>query len=92
MGNEKEGYREVEITKDFYIGKHEVTQEQFATITQKLTQDIKSKREKSRPMDNVSWIVAQAFCIGLNARELAAGRLPAGYTYSLPKEAQWENA
>jgi formylglycine-generating enzyme required for sulfatase activity len=32
------------------------------------------------------------FCRELTAREHAAGRLPAGYTFTLPTEAQWEYA
>jgi formylglycine-generating enzyme required for sulfatase activity len=33
-----------------------------------------------------------AFCKKLNERERAAGRLPPGYAYTLPTEAQWEYA
>jgi formylglycine-generating enzyme required for sulfatase activity len=44
------------------------------------------------PMYFVSWNDAQEFCQKLTAQERAAGRLPAGYAYDLPTEAQWENA
>jgi formylglycine-generating enzyme required for sulfatase activity len=33
-----------------------------------------------------------AFCKKLNERESTAGRLPDGYAYTLPTEAQWEYA
>jgi formylglycine-generating enzyme required for sulfatase activity len=33
-----------------------------------------------------------AFCQKLNDRERSAGRLPEGYSYTLPTEAQWEYA
>jgi formylglycine-generating enzyme required for sulfatase activity len=43
-------------------------------------------------VEQVSWDDAMAFCAKLTEREKAAGRLPTGYAYTLPTEAQREYA
>ena len=44
------------------------------------------------PMYFVSWNDALEFARKLTGRERVAGRLPAGYEFNLPTEAQWEYA
>ena len=48
--------------------------------------------EDTLPMYFASWNDAMEFCGKLTERERKAGRLPAGYKYTLPTEAQWEYA
>ncbi len=51
-----------------------------------------AKEEDDLPVYYVSWEDAAEFCRKLNRAERVAGRLPAGYEYRLPSEAEWEYA
>jgi len=79
----------VSITKGYWLGNTEVTQGQWhalmGTSPAQFTGD-------NRPVEQVSWYDAMAFCEKLTERERTAGRLPAGFAYTLPTEAQWEYA
>ena len=80
----------VTLTKDFWLGETEVTEAQYEAIMgQNSSQD---KKGSEFPAQNVCWSDAMSFCSKLTVMELKAGRLPKGYVYSLPTEAQWEYA
>jgi formylglycine-generating enzyme required for sulfatase activity len=80
----------VHISKSFWLGKYEVTQEQWKAMMGKTPSG--SKGNGNLPVTRMSWNEAMEFCKELTKREGSAGRLPAGYAYTLPTEAQWEYA
>jgi formylglycine-generating enzyme required for sulfatase activity len=80
---------QVTITKGFWLGKTEVTQAQWQTV---MGNNPSNFEGDSLPVEQVSWDDAMEFCRKLTERERAAGRLPVGYVYTLPTEAQWEYA
>jgi formylglycine-generating enzyme required for sulfatase activity len=72
----------VRITKPFYLGVTEVTQEQYERVTGQNRSHFKG--DPQRPVDLVSWEDAVAFSRKLSEKE--------GQTYRLPTEAEWEYA
>ena len=69
------------------MGKFEVTQAQWQAV---MGNNPSSYKGDNRPVERVSWNEAKEFCDKLN--EKYAGKLPAGYKFDLPTEAQWEYA
>ena len=73
------------LTKGFYLGKYEVTQEQYKKVMGKNPSKFKGDK---LPVEHISWNDAVAFCEELNKKE----RIPRGWEFALPTEAQWEYA
>ncbi len=84
-----ETQHEVKISKEFWLGKYEVTQAQWNAVMGSNKSKFKGK---TLPVTNVSWEKAMEFCEELTKMEEEAGNLPEGYKYTLPTEAQWEYA
>jgi formylglycine-generating enzyme required for sulfatase activity len=84
----------VRISRPFYLGVTEVTQEQYEkmmgknpSIFSKMgigADRVKGMDTSKFPVENVSWDDAVEFCRRLSAKE--------GVTYRLPTEAEWEYA
>lgn len=73
---------EVLISKPFYLGKYEVSQDQWYKIMGENPSNFKDRR---RPVEDVSWNKVQEFIKKLN--EIEGNNL-----YRLPTEAEWEYA
>jgi formylglycine-generating enzyme required for sulfatase activity len=78
------------LSRDYWLGKYEVTQGEFAAVTGRNPSQFGG--DPKRPVEKVSHVDATAYCRALTRREREAGRLPPGYEYRLPTEAEWEFA
>ena len=76
-----ETQHEVTLTKPFYMGKYEVTQDQWESVIGNNPSQIKGAR---LPVTNVSWNDCQDFIKKLNGKTNGI--------YRLPTEAEWEYA
>ena len=82
---------QVKLTRGFWLGRTEVTQAQYEAVTGMNPSTYKQVGPDA-PVERVSWIDAIKFCETLTQRERTAGRLPDGFEFTLPTEAQWEYA
>ena len=79
----------VTLTRGFWMGKYEVTQAQYEAL---MGENPSENKGESLPVEKVEWTKATKFCQKFTELERKAGRLPKGWEYRLPTEAQWEYA
>jgi len=78
---------QVTLNNCIWMGQHEVTQAEYQAL---MGSNPAFFPGATRPVEEVSWHQARAYCAALTAQQ--AGNLPAGYEYRLPTEAEWEYA
>ncbi|MBI1381693.1 MAG: SUMF1/EgtB/PvdO family nonheme iron enzyme [Planctomycetaceae bacterium] len=79
----------VTITRPYWMGRFEVTQGQYEAL---MGDNPSYLVGANRPVESVTWFEAVAYCDALNAQQTALGKVPPGYVYRLPTEAEWEYA
>jgi formylglycine-generating enzyme required for sulfatase activity len=75
----------VNINQPFYLGRFEVTQEQWQRVMGNNPSTFKNDSSGKRPVENITWNNAQAFIKRLNA-------IDRNNVYRLPTEFEWEYA
>ena len=80
----------VTISQGFWMGVHEVTQREHIAV--RGFNPSYNTSDLNNPVEQVDWYDAVAYCEALTTQERSAGKLPAGFVYRLPTEAEWEYA
>ena len=88
----KETPVKVLVTRGYWLGKYEVTQSEWKQVmgTEPWKGQKFTKEGDDFPTTFVDWDDAMEFGRKLTERERMVGRLPNGWEYTLPTEAQWE--
>jgi sulfatase modifying factor 1 len=81
---------QVTLSQGFWMSKYETTQQDYLALMASNPSSFTGNAQ--RPVEKVTWDNAANYCAALTARERTAGRLPVGYEYRLPTEAEWEYA
>ena len=80
----------VTLTRGFWMSAHEVTQAEYQSVMGSNPSYFAG--DTTRPVETITWDNATNYCGLLTQTEQSAGRIPSGWSYRLPTEAEWEYA
>src|SRR5262245_57285505 len=83
-----EQQREATVASDFYLGKTQVTQEQYEAV--RGANPTAHAKIADAPVDSVTWDEAQEFCHKLTQLDRQAEVLLHDWEYRSPTDAEWE--
>ena len=80
------GMEMIKLDSGYYVSKYETRQDQYEQI---MGINPSFHKGSNLPVDNITAAEANDFCNRLTALEKSLGKLPKGYSYSLPTFDQW---
>ena len=72
---ENETFHKVSLSKGFYLGKYEVTQDQWEKV---MGENPSFFKGEDRPVERISWDQAKSFCEKITQLDRRKGLLPEG--------------
>ena len=88
----QKGPVEVTLSQAFLIGQFEVTQGEWERVMGPIERKLDAGAGDRFPVYRVNHTEASEFCQKLTQLDREAGKLPDGYEYRLPTDAEWEFA